>query len=122
MSNLVKAQGTSASEDTSTSKPSKKKKFKHGAASSQIAVLSVLAPTRELTIQMHEMLAFLRVPFGLRNVAVYGGVNKDDQCKALKEAGAAMVVDTPGRVVDLMEGACDSRRYVEFILYLLEYN
>ena len=38
-------------------------------------------------------------------------------------AGAAMVVDTPGRVVDLMEeGACDSRRYVEFILYLLEYN
>ena len=61
--------------------------------------------------------------FGLRSVAVYGGVNKDGQRNALKEAGAAMVVGTPGWVVDLMEeGACDSRRYVEFILYLLEYN
>ena len=45
--------------------------------------------------------------FGLCSVAVYGGVNKDGQRNALKEAGAAMVVGTPGWVVDLMEeGVC----------------
>ena len=59
----------------------------------------------------------------MRSVAVYGGVNKDDQRKVLNEVGAAMVVGTPGRAIDLMEErVCDLSRYVVYILYLLEHN
>ena len=68
----------------------------------------VLAPTRELAIQTHDTLTALGNSFGLTSVALYGGVPKDGQKAALRESGAAFVVGTPGRILDLMnEGACD---------------
>ena len=82
----------------------------------------VLAPTRELAIQTHETLEKLGAPFGIASVAVYGGVDKGPQIKALKnmnkEKGSAgmvtrIVVGTPGRILDLAnEGACDLSRCV----------
>ena len=68
----------------------------------------VLAPTRELAIQTHETFSQLGEPHGLKSVALFGGVDKAPQRRALNEEGATMVVGTPGRILDLInEGACD---------------
>lgn len=59
----------------------------------------VLAPTRELAVQVAgELHAFARYT-GLRVVPVYGGQPIDRQFRALKQ-GAQIVVGTPGRVLD----------------------
>jgi ATP-dependent RNA helicase DeaD len=61
----------------------------------------VLAPTRELALQItNEMRALAR--FSPVAVAtIYGGANMRDQVNAL-EAGAQIVVGTPGRILDHM--------------------
>ncbi|KAL5535054.1 DBP3 [Sanghuangporus sanghuang] len=84
------------------SKP-KQSKSKQG----QISVLAV-APTRELALQTHETFSELGKPFGLTSIAVYGGVGKAPQRQALKDKSAAMIVGTPGRMLDLVnDGSCD---------------
>ncbi|KAL5534728.1 hypothetical protein ACEPAG_1192 [Sanghuangporus baumii] len=87
----------------SNSSKSKKSKPKQG----RISVLAV-APTRELALQTHETFSDLGKPFGLTSIAVYGGVDKAPQRQALKDKSAAMIVGTPGRMLDLVEdGSCD---------------
>lgn len=88
-----------------TFKPSKKSKGKKSSKSVQILAV---APTRELAIQTHDTFSELGKPFGLTSVAVFGGVDKGPQRLALREASAAMVVGTPGRILDLIdEGVLD---------------
>ena len=59
----------------------------------------VLCPTRELAMQVSdELRKFSKYKEGLRVVTVYGGQNIDTQIRALKKA--AVVVGTPGRVID----------------------
>ncbi|KAL5518481.1 DBP3 [Sanghuangporus vaninii] len=90
------------SNQSNSSKP-KKSKSKQG----QISVLAV-APTRELALQTHETFRELGKPFGLTSIAVYGGVDKAPQRQALKDKSAAMIVGTPGRMLDLVnDGSCD---------------
>uniref|UniRef100_A0A7S0YFI4 RNA helicase n=1 Tax=Polytomella parva TaxID=51329 RepID=A0A7S0YFI4_9CHLO len=65
----------------------------------------VLAPTRELALQIHEVLHEAGSQCQVRAVCIYGGVPKKDQTDALRR-GVEIVVGTPGRVEDLMtEGA-----------------
>jgi ATP-dependent RNA helicase DeaD len=59
----------------------------------------VLAPTRELAVQVAGELHALARYTGLRVVPVYGGQPIDRQFRALR-AGAQIVVGTPGRVLD----------------------
>ncbi len=63
----------------------------------------VLAPTRELAVQVAEALSTFaaRMP-GLRVVPVYGGAPFLPQ-KAALAAGAQVVVGTPGRIIDHLE-------------------
>ena len=66
----------------------------------------VLVPTRELALQVTEVLRPLGQPLGLRVITVYGGVGLGPQIDRLK-VGADVVVATPGRLLDLMDrGAC----------------
>ena len=60
----------------------------------------VLVPTRELAIQVTEVLAPLAEAMGLRVLAVYGGAPLERHIKAL-EKGIDVVVATPGRLIDL---------------------
>jgi ATP-dependent RNA helicase DBP3 len=84
----------------------KKKKGK-GQAAGGVAVL-VLAPTRELALQTHETLDGAGTPLGITSVAVFGGVDKGAQVRALRAPGARVVVGTPGRIKDLVaDGALD---------------
>jgi len=63
----------------------------------------VLAPTRELALQVAQALtAFAAEIDGLEVVAVYGGAPYLPQKRALA-GGAQVVVGTPGRIIDHME-------------------
>ncbi|MBI5514551.1 MAG: DEAD/DEAH box helicase [Deltaproteobacteria bacterium] len=62
----------------------------------------VLAPTRELALQVQRELAWLYAEAGLRSVACVGGMPIVQQFRALHE-GVHLVVGTPGRVVDHLE-------------------
>jgi superfamily II DNA/RNA helicase len=60
----------------------------------------VLLPTRELAVQVHDVLAPLAQKLGLRAVAVYGGADIDRQVAKLRR-GVDVVIATPGRLIDL---------------------
>ncbi len=61
----------------------------------------VLAPTRELAVQIEDQVQGLTYHTAVSSVAVYGGVPMDIQERALK-AGVDIVVATPGRLMDHM--------------------
>ncbi len=61
----------------------------------------VLAPTRELAIQIEASFATYGRNLHLRCALVYGGVSQARQVKALNR-GAHILVATPGRLLDLM--------------------
>jgi superfamily II DNA/RNA helicase len=60
----------------------------------------VLVPTRELAVQVSEVLEPLATEAGLRIVAVYGGADIERQVKKLRR-GVDVVIATPGRLIDL---------------------
>ena len=62
----------------------------------------VLAPTRELAIQIHDECAKFCPAAGCRSAVLYGGAAKGDQLRALR-SGADVVVATPGRLNDFLE-------------------
>ncbi len=61
----------------------------------------VVVPTRELAIQVYEDLAMAGSNRGTKVVAIYGGKGYESQIAEL-QAGASIVVGTPGRLLDLM--------------------
>ena len=68
----------------------------------------VVAPTRELALQIHVQCVQF-APAGCAACCVYGGVplpaQQAEVKKACKAPGGAIVVATPGRLVDLMDRA-----------------
>lgn len=60
----------------------------------------IVAPTRELALQVSGDLALASKDMGLRVLTVYGGVGYEPQLEAL-DAGVDIVVGTPGRLIDL---------------------
>ena len=61
----------------------------------------VLTPTRELAVQVHDVLKSLARDVGLRSTCIYGGVGMEPQTKALRR-GVSIIVATPGRLLDHM--------------------
>jgi ATP-dependent RNA helicase DeaD len=61
----------------------------------------VLAPTRELALQVSEAITRYGRGLGARVLTVYGGAPVGPQWKALQQ-GVDIVVATPGRAIDLM--------------------
>ncbi len=68
----------------------------------------IVAPTRELVVQIEENVRAYARHLPLRAATVYGGVSENPQKAALNE-GADIIIATPGRLLDLME-----RRYGNF--------
>jgi superfamily II DNA/RNA helicase len=60
----------------------------------------IVAPTRELALQVSSDLELASKDRGMRVLTVYGGVGYDGQLDAL-ETGVDIVVGTPGRLIDL---------------------
>ena len=60
----------------------------------------VVAPTRELALQVSKDIHLAGADRGMRVLTVYGGVGYETQLDALK-SGVDIVVGTPGRLIDL---------------------
>ena len=79
---------------------------------------AIVAPTRELAIQVYEQLDKLcqtSQSEGLKAAVIYGGTNKDEQRRSLKNA--TVIVATPGRLKDFMsDGTVDLSRTKYLVL------
>jgi superfamily II DNA/RNA helicase len=75
----------------------------------------VLAPTRELAQQIHEVLAKACAPVGYSACVVVGGLDKRVQSTDIKKAD--VVVGTPGRLIDLIEDGSAQLGNVEFLVF-----
>jgi ATP-dependent RNA helicase RhlE len=64
----------------------------------------ILAPTRELCVQLEDDVQGFTYHTELTSIAVYGGVPMDQQERALK-SGVDIVVATPGRLMDHMRSS-----------------
>ena len=62
----------------------------------------ILAPTRELAIQIHKDAVKFASDLGLKFALVYGGVDYDKQ-RAQLQAGADVIIATPGRLIDYVK-------------------
>lgn len=62
----------------------------------------ILAPTRELVIQIADSFGDYGKHMKFRQTLVYGGIRQDSQVKSLKH-GTDVLIATPGRLMDLME-------------------
>ena len=75
----------------------------------------VIAPTRELSEQIHEAISSLGQRTGLRSVTVYGGVSMNLQIKKLR-AGVEIVVACPGRLLDHLSQGTINLSQVEVLV------
>jgi len=76
----------------------------------------ILAPTRELCVQIEDDVQGFAYHTDLTSIAVYGGVEMGQQERALK-AGVDIVVATPGRLMDHQRSnAVDFSRVDTFVL------
>jgi len=80
----------------------------------KISVL-VVAPTRELAIQIKDSFNIYGKYTGLRNTVVYGGVGQNPQVKKLQQ-GVDILVATPGRLLDLIRQGHINLGYVEVLI------
>jgi ATP-dependent RNA helicase RhlB len=62
----------------------------------------ILAPTRELAIQIHKDAVKFGDELGLRFALVYGGVDYDKQ-RELLQKGVDVIIATPGRLIDYVK-------------------
>jgi len=75
----------------------------------------ILCPTRELALQVSKQIDLLGKFKGVTALPIYGGASYGDQLKGLKR-GPAVVVGTPGRVVDHLERGSLNLDQVELVI------
>ena len=76
----------------------------------------VLVPTRELAHQVATEAETLGRATGVRSIAVYGGVGYGEQLAAF-QAGAHLVIGTPGRVLDHLQRRSMSLEGLKFLIF-----
>ena len=75
----------------------------------------IIAPTRELAIQIHKDAGIFNHYCGLRLGLVYGGIDYDKQRAALK-AGVDVLIGTPGRIIDYFKQRVFSLKQIEVVV------
>ena len=75
----------------------------------------ILAPTRELAMQVHQSVVTYSKHLPLRSVCIYGGVDIRPQIAELRE-GREIVVATPGRLLDHVQQKSVSFNFVEVLV------
>ena len=78
-------------------------------------IVLVLAPTRELAVQIQEELTKFGKSSRIRNTCVYGGVPKGPQIRDLSR-GVEVVIATPGRLIDMLESGKTNLRRVTYLV------
>jgi ATP-dependent RNA helicase RhlB len=75
----------------------------------------VIAPTRELVVQIEAEAKLLGGPAGFRILSVFGGVDYHKQREELAR-GVDMVIGTPGRLIDYLKQNVYSLRKTQFLV------
>jgi len=75
----------------------------------------IMAPTRELVLQIHEKIEAYAENFNHHSVALYGGIKLGSQVSAIR-AGANIVVGTTGRVLDHVKNGSLNLSEIEMIV------
>ncbi|MCE3226311.1 MAG: box helicase [Bacteroidetes bacterium] len=76
----------------------------------------ILAPTRELALQISDNFLAYGKNLGMAHTTIFGGVSQNKQTNDLKR-GVDVLVATPGRLLDLMnQGFIDLRHVEHFVL------
>src|SRR3954467_7607440 len=75
----------------------------------------VVAPTRELVLQIEENVRAYAKHLPLKVATVFGGVGEHAQIKALR-AGVDVVIACPGRLLDLMGQRCADFSQLQFLV------
>lgn len=78
-------------------------------------IVLVLAPTRELALQIKQECDKFGRSSSIKNTCVYGGVPKREQVYDLKR-GMEIVVATPGRLIDHLESGMTNLRRVTYLV------
>jgi ATP-dependent RNA helicase RhlB len=75
----------------------------------------IVAPTRELAVQIHKDAAVLGKHTGLRLAVVFGGTDYEQQRRTLVE-GVDVLVGTPGRLIDYFKQQVYDLRHVQVLV------
>jgi len=75
----------------------------------------ILAPTRELAIQIKKDADILGAHVGFKLALIYGGVDYEEQRQTLRE-GADIVIGTPGRIIDYFKQNIFSLNSIEALV------
>lgn len=75
----------------------------------------IIAPTRELAIQIHRDAELLGRATGLRSVLTYGGVDYGKQREAIA-AGVDILIGTPGRLIDYLKQGVYNLKAIEVVV------
>ncbi|KAG6028197.1 ATP-dependent RNA helicase dbp2, partial [Claviceps citrina] len=78
-------------------------------------IVLVLAPTRELAVQIQQEITKFGRSSRIRNTCVYGGVPKGPQIRDLSR-GVEVVIATPGRLIDMLEAGKTNLRRVTYLV------
>jgi len=78
-------------------------------------IVLVLAPTRELAVQIKEECDKFGASSEIKNTCVYGGVPKSRQLRDLR-AGIEIVIATPGRLIDHLEQGNTNLKRVTYLV------
>ncbi|KAJ1927191.1 RNA-dependent ATPase [Tieghemiomyces parasiticus] len=79
-------------------------------------MMLVLAPTRELAIQIEEQCVKACQGVTINAACVYGGVSRGAQIGALRQAAPLLLIATPGRLQDLVEDGQVDLSNVSFLV------
>ena len=75
----------------------------------------VLAPTRELAVQIQQECAKFGASSRVKSTCVYGGAPRGPQIRDLR-AGAEIVIATPGRLIDMLDARMTNLRRVTYLV------
>ncbi|KIV90368.1 ATP-dependent RNA helicase dbp2 [Exophiala mesophila] len=78
-------------------------------------IVLVLAPTRELAVQIQQEITKFGKSSRIRNTCVYGGVPKGGQIRDLAR-GVEVCIATPGRLIDMLEAGKTNLRRVTYLV------
>ncbi|OAY65335.1 DEAD-box ATP-dependent RNA helicase 30 [Ananas comosus] len=78
-------------------------------------IVLVLAPTRELAVQIQEEAGKFGSHSIARSTCIYGGAPKGPQIRDLKK-GVEIVIATPGRLIDMLEAGHTNLRRVTYLV------
>lgn len=78
-------------------------------------IVLVLAPTRELAVQIQQEITKFGRSSRIRNTCVYGGVPRGPQIRDLAR-GVEVCIATPGRLIDMLEAGKTNLRRVTYLV------